>query len=82
MVALGVAEERQYYHFASSFFQTRFLRHLCTDSLETLPHNVGSSAIENVASKFSYVPLNEIKEQNPTLAIFSDIASRFCNIIP
>jgi len=32
------------------YFQTVFLRRLYADFLETLPHDVGSSAIENVLS--------------------------------
>jgi len=45
---------------------------------ETLPHEVGSSAIENVSSKFSYVPLKEnwlifdevMNLRNPVVYIF------------
>jgi len=59
MVALCTTEEQLLY-FTSSFFsffyfQTLFLRRLCTDFLETLPHDIGLSAIENLSSKFSYV---------------------------
>jgi len=35
------------------FFQTLFLRRLRTDFLDTLPHDVGWKAIENVPSTFS-----------------------------
>ena len=53
------------------FFQTRFLRRLCTDFLETLPHDVGSSAIENVPSTFSFVlRKREIRGTKSILAIF------------
>jgi len=47
MVAVCVTENDHLY-FASSFFQTLFLRRLWTDFLETSPHDVGSSAIDNV----------------------------------
>jgi len=63
MVALCVTQERPS-HFTWSFFsQTRFLCRLSTNFLQTLPHDVGSSAIENVSSKFCYMPLKEIRGQ-------------------
>jgi len=58
-----------------------YLRRLCTDYLETSPHDIGSTAIENDSFTFSYVPLSEIRGQNPILAIFSDTSSRFCEEI-
>jgi len=62
-------QERTFYFLRRAFFQIRFLRRLCTDFLETLPHNAGSSAIENTSSKFSYVSLKIIGDKNPILAI-------------
>jgi len=53
-----------YYHYiftSSFFFDTRFLRSICTDLLQTLPYDVCSWAIENISCKFSYVPLKEIR---------------------
>jgi len=57
-------------YFASSFFQTLFLCRFCTNFLETLPHGVGLSAIENVSSTFSYVPIKEIRGQKPHFGDF------------
>jgi len=45
--------ENDYKYFASSFFQTLFLRPLCTDFLKTVSHDVGSSAIEYFSSTSS-----------------------------
>jgi len=73
MAALCVTADRPLY-FTSTFFKhvtlINFgLRHHCADLCETLPHDVGPSAIENVFSKFSYVPPKNWG-QNPILAIF------------
>jgi len=48
MIALGV-EENDHQILRRVFFQTLFLRRLCTDFLETSPDDVGSSAIDNKA---------------------------------
>ena len=72
-----------YYHYiftSSFFFDTRFLRSICTDLLQTLPYDVCSWAIENISCKFSYVPLKEIRGK-PIVGDFSDTTSLFCNII-
>jgi len=47
MITICITKQRPLY-FASSFFQTRFLRRLCTDFLKTLQHDVGSLATENI----------------------------------
>jgi len=54
--------------FASSFFyffQILFLRRLCNDFLETSPHVIDSSAIENIPFTFTSVSLKEIRGQKP-----------------
>jgi len=56
-------------YFASRFFQTLFLRRLCTDFLETLPHAVGSSAIET-SPTFVYMHRKEIRGQKPHFGDF------------
>ena len=53
MVALCVTENDHFiYILRRIFFQILILRRLCTDLLETLPHDVGSSAMENVPLTF------------------------------
>jgi len=60
--------------FYVGLFPKHFFRCLCTDILEILPHDVGSSAIDDFLSTFCYCSLKETRGQKPFLAIFSDTA--------
>jgi len=66
-----------HYILRQSFLNTLSPPSLYTDFLETLPHDVGSTATENMSSKFSYVPLKEIRGQKPHFGYFSETASRY-----
>jgi len=56
-------------------FTTRFFKHSLISivsepiSSKQLLHDIGSAAIENVFCLFCYVPLKEIRDKNPMLAI-------------